>query len=150
MKLSIKVFGEDGNRIKVPMPIFRMKDWMLPQLGNLMNIFGLSEVHLVVKTTNLFPTFTLDYDTFTHEVPAIMQDIRTDVLAAIKLLMISFGYQSITVSVNDEELNKLRTYWSYIEDGSASPDPDPEVLFPITKQNDPVAAPVLLPDDVGD
>jgi len=146
MKLSIKVFGEDGKRIKVPMSIFRMKDWMLPQIGNLMHVFAISEVHLVVKTASLFPTFTLDYATFSSDLPQIMHDIRTDVLAAIKTLMITFGYQSITLTINDTELEQLRMYWGYIEDGSASIGDDPQLMVPMPIIEDPLQLPIKLPD----
>lgn len=136
MRIDAKIFGEDGNRISIPISVYRMKEWILPMLGNLMYVFGIRHAELDVRSSNLFPVVNISYeesDDTTVELPSILDDMRPQILRSIKDLMILFGLSHISLEFEKDELINLYNYWAYINDGSGTYEDDPELGVPMPK-----------------
>lgn len=149
MNVHGKIFGEGGTKIAIPMFIYRLKDFILPWLGGMMNLYGVSKVILEIGTHNFLPSMTLQFepvDDFAF--PDLLRAERNEQLQIIKMIMARYGLNVVSVELSQDEIQKLREYWSYLVNGAATPDTVPLKLS-VPEIQDPVDK-IVLPSDMGE
>lgn len=152
MNVALKMFGEGGKQISVPMPIYRVAKDMLQPIGRLMQVYGLLEASLTVTTQNFFPVIVAKYrSTEDPALPDILKQEQPEIMTALKLLMIRFGMASIKITLDASEQNDIRRYWNYLATGIPSPE-DVPLKAGMPKVEDPTGKPVQVkvkvPDDL--
>lgn len=145
MNVNSRIFGEGGNRIAIPMFMYRLKEFVLPWLGGLMNLYGISKVELDIGTHNFLPAITLKFEPVDDSAfPDILAAERNEQLQIIKQIMARYGLNSVHVELTQPEIKKLREYWSYLVNGAATPETVP-VHLPVPTAQDPTNK-IVIPD----
>lgn len=152
MKVDVSMFGEksDGKDAPaVPMPLYRMVQWMVQTLSVIMRTFGIAELRLELTPSGMIPVTTIRFQPMPGmDLPKDLADIRSAVMRNMLASgMERFGIGMIKLTLSEEEKTELREYWSFLLTGVPPPAAptakNEDIIFnnlPLPVETDPDAA----------
>lgn len=144
MKIHVKIFGEGGTRIKIPMQMYRLRDFHMQSIATIMQMYGLSEVTLSITTMNFLPAVAVGIKTYMDDkLPPILRNEQPEIVRALKIMLERAGFTSVSIVPTPEETEKIVQYWTYIETGAPTPG-DVPVNGPLPQTKDPTHTPVRM------
>lgn len=122
MRLSITAYGQqqgDKSVPAVPDPVHRMVNPIIQSMAIIMRSFSIATVKLELVQSGMVPVSLISFKPLDDEhIPVTVKDMRPEILRGVlRTVLERFGLSSITISLDDNELNELREYWNYLESG---------------------------------
>lgn len=134
MNVTVKMFGEENDKLAASIELFRMKDGIISAIGGIMQAFGIKKVRIDVISSNIFPIITPKYKPYEAAdiLPDVVKDSRTEVVRnALRALMTVMGIHEIELTDEGaEEFEHIKNYWRFIADGTISDDVELRTALP--------------------
>ena len=129
MDLQVRLFGQNGsttsadgeqaqNTPYTPLPLLRQRDWVFQHVAVWMRTYGMRYMQLEAQAVGSFPATNVSFQPLDDEnIPDTLRYVRPDIIRMLKLIFERYCISSFGITLSEEELQELRTYWRYLQDG---------------------------------
>jgi len=145
--------GADRTPITPP-AMLRQREWVFQHIPVWMRTYNIGRLELALRPAGAVPVTHVSFDMLPgiddmQEVPAIIRDIRPDIVRMLRILFERMCINSFTLNLSDSELSELKGYWNYLETGVPAVSTPPEsaaggvVHNPLQERDPDLAAPLM-------